>query len=33
MNPHPSIADTLWDTIPPEAQRAVLAVIASLVRL
>lgn len=30
MSPHPSIPESLWNTIPPEAQAAVLAVIASL---
>lgn len=30
MSPHPSIPDSLWDTVPPEAQAAILAVIASL---
>ncbi len=30
MSPHPSILDSLWSTIPPEAQAAIVAVIASL---
>jgi transposase len=30
MSPHPSIPDSLWNTVPPEAQAAILAVIASL---
>lgn len=29
MSPHPSIPDALWNTVPPEAQAAILAVIAS----
>jgi transposase len=30
MSPHPSIPHSLWNTVPPEAQAAILAVIASL---
>lgn len=30
MSPHPSIPDSLWNTVPPAAQTAILAVIASL---
>jgi transposase len=30
MSPHPSIPESLWNTVPPEAQAAILAVIASL---
>src|SRR5260370_17297407 len=30
MSPHPSIPDSLWSTVPPEAQAAIVAVIASL---
>jgi transposase len=30
MSPHSSIPETLWNTVPPEAQTAILAVIASL---
>ncbi|WP_145269619.1 DUF6444 domain-containing protein [Tautonia plasticadhaerens] len=30
MNPHPSIPESLWNTVPPQAQAAILAVIASL---
>src|SRR5215218_6014614 len=30
MSPHPSIPESLWSTVPPEAQAAILAVIASL---
>ena len=30
MSPHPSILDSLWSTVPPEAQAAIVAVIASL---
>jgi transposase len=30
MSPHPSIPEALWNTVPPEAQTAILAVIASL---
>lgn len=30
MNPPPSIPESLWNTVPPEAQAAILAVIASL---
>ena len=30
MSPHPSIPESLWITVPPEAQTAILAVIASL---
>src|SRR3954468_7338921 len=30
MSRHPSIPEPLWDTVPPEAQAAILAVIASL---
>src|SRR3954451_2385665 len=30
MSPHPSIPESLWNTVLPEAQAAILAVIASL---
>src|SRR5262249_38938852 len=30
MSPHPSIPDSLWSTVPPEARAAIVAVIASL---
>src|SRR5215475_8183662 len=30
MSPHPPIPESLWDTVPPEAQAAILAVIISL---
>ena len=30
MSPHPSIPESLWKTVPPEAQAAILAVIVSL---
>jgi transposase len=30
MSPHPSIPESLWSTVPPEAQAAILAVIATL---
>jgi transposase len=30
MSPHLSIPESLWNTVPPEAQAAILAVIASL---
>src|SRR5947199_5333545 len=30
MSPHPSIPESLWNTVPPEAQAAILAVITSL---
>src|SRR5690242_14353661 len=30
MSPHPSIPESLWVTVPPEAQAAIFAVIASL---
>src|SRR5947209_2676965 len=30
MSPHPSIPESLWGTVPPEAQAAIVAVIASL---
>jgi transposase len=30
MSPHPSIPKSLWNTVPPEAQAAILAVIAAL---
>src|SRR5436305_1699291 len=30
MSPHPSIPESLWNTVPPEAQAALLAVFASL---
>src|SRR5438270_13342288 len=30
MSPHPSIPDSLWNTVPLEAQAAILAVIASM---
>src|SRR5262245_265005 len=30
MSPHPPIPESLWNTVPPEAQAALLAVIASL---
>jgi transposase len=30
MSPHPSIPESLWNTVPPEAQAAILAVLASL---
>lgn len=30
MSPHPSIPESLWNTVPPEAQAAILAAIASL---
>ena len=30
MSPHPSIPESLWNAVPPEAQSAILAVIASL---
>src|SRR4051795_13080749 len=30
MSPHPPIPGALWDTVPAEAQTAILAVIASL---
>jgi transposase len=30
MSPHPSIPESLWNTVPPEAQAAILAVIAAL---
>src|SRR5579875_2826321 len=30
MSPHPSIPESIWSTVPPEAQAAILAVIASL---
>ena len=30
MSPHPSIPESLWNTVPPQAQVAILAVIASL---
>src|SRR6188472_3091760 len=30
MSPHPPIPESLWDTVPPEAQAALLAVFASL---
>ena len=30
MSPHPSIPESLWNTVPPEAQTAILAVILSL---
>jgi transposase len=30
MSPHPSIPESLWNTVPPEAQTAILAVIISL---
>jgi transposase len=30
MSPHPSIPESLWNTVPPEAQAAILAVISSL---
>src|SRR3979411_548302 len=30
MSPHPSIPESLWNTVPPEAQAAFLAVIVSL---
>jgi transposase len=30
MSPHPSIPQSLWDTVPPEAQATIRAVIASL---
>jgi len=30
MSPHPPIPDSLWSTVPPEAQAAIVAVIASL---
>jgi transposase len=30
MSPHPAIPESLWNTVPPEAQAAILAVIASL---
>jgi transposase len=30
MSPHPSIPESLWITVPPEAQAAILAVVASL---
>ena len=32
MNPHPPIPESLWNTIPPEAQAALLAAFASLER-
>src|SRR6201994_1746330 len=32
MNPHPPIPESLWNTIPPEAQAARLAAFASLER-
>src|SRR6266487_2288092 len=32
MSPHPSIPEALWSTVPPEAQAALLAFIASLER-
>jgi transposase len=30
MSPHLSIPESLWNTVPPEAQAAILAVIAAL---
>jgi len=30
MSPHPSISESLWNTVLPKAQAAILAVIASL---
>src|SRR5262249_41015226 len=30
MSPHPPIPESLWNTVPPEAQAAILAVITSL---
>jgi transposase len=30
MSPHPSIPESLWNTVPPEAQAAILAVITAL---
>jgi transposase len=30
MSPHPSIPESLWNTVPPDAQAAILAVLASL---
>ena len=30
MSPHPSIPEWLWNTVPPQAQAAILAVIAAL---
>jgi transposase len=30
MSPHPSIPESLWNTVPPEARAAILAVIAAL---
>ncbi|WP_422923296.1 DUF6444 domain-containing protein [Singulisphaera sp. PoT] len=30
MSPHPSIPESFWNTVPPGAQTAILAVIASL---
>src|SRR5260370_37016042 len=30
MSPHPSIPESLWKTVPPEAQAAILGVITSL---
>jgi len=30
MSPHPSIPESLWSTVAPEAQAAILAVIAAL---
>jgi hypothetical protein len=32
MSPHPSIPESLWNNVPPEAQAAILTVIASLER-
>src|SRR5262249_6989652 len=32
MSPHPSISESLWNTVPPEAQAAIVGVIASLER-
>src|SRR5436309_11567340 len=32
MSPHPPIPETLWNTIPPEAQAALVAAFASLER-